>query len=401
MLPCLSRVRPCRQTLQRFTCRLFAASAGPAAAKRTTSEMQLFAQQLKLLEQMEQDLKFLESGIGHFRKTKDLHPLKAKWRLSAKINGSNISPADAREAVCQELRNEVERLRSSTKSFSVQAPASVLQAGSMSIAAPQVAVLPAGTPAGGQNRLMLGGGVAVGLAGLVVWQMQPASAPPSESREAAVASPPQVPSSGTAADATITDGRRATTPAVEKDAKAATRQRGAVAGSKEAAAPAASSSTIPEAAVPDVTGADAARRADQVAVTDGENLWTSPTTWAVLALTVAGAAGICWLLFVRQQPPPPPAGGLDYSASSGMPAAPTAVAAAEIRKVQQTDSLPSTGASLDLGTATDSVRRRQAGEVWFENAPKDGQAWDMTGSVRGVSGGVSQKVSQFQGGGRS
>eukprot|EP00931_Biecheleriopsis_adriatica_P105039 TRINITY_DN7963_c0_g1_i1.p1 TRINITY_DN7963_c0_g1~~TRINITY_DN7963_c0_g1_i1.p1 ORF type:complete len:400 (-),score=92.49 TRINITY_DN7963_c0_g1_i1:222-1385(-) len=387
MPPCLSRVQPCRQTLQRFTCRLFAASAGPAAAKRATTEMQLLEQQLQRLEQMEHDLKFLESEIGHFRKTRDLHPLKAKWRLSAKINGSNISPADARKAVSQELRSEVEKLRSSTKSFSVQAPASVPQA-----------VLPAGTPAGG--RLLLGGGAAVGLAGLVVWQLQSASVPPSESREATFASPPQIPSSGTAADVTITEGLGSTKPAVKEDAEAANAHRGEVAESKEAAAPASSSSTSPEAAAPDVTGADAARGEDQLAVIDGEKLWSSPTTWAVLALTVAGAAGICWLLFGRQQPPPP-AGGQDSPTSSAMPAAPTTVAVAEIQKVQQTNSSPSTGASLDLGTATDSVRKRQAGEVWFENAPKDGQAWDMTGSVRGVSGGVSQKVSQFQGGGRS
>jgi len=49
-----------------------------------------------------------------------------------------------------------------------------------------------------------------------------------------------------------------------------------------------------------------------------------------------------------------------------------------------------------LGKAESLIRGRQAAEVVFENAPKDGQAWDMSASVRGIKGGVQAKINQFQ-----
>jgi len=52
-------------------------------------------------------------------------------------------------------------------------------------------------------------------------------------------------------------------------------------------------------------------------------------------------------------------------------------------------------AGLEEGTAAASIHTRRT-EVVFENAPKDSQAWDMSASVRGIKGGVSEKVRMFQ-----
>mmetsp|Transcript_140729 Transcript_140729/g.366415 ORF Transcript_140729/g.366415 Transcript_140729/m.366415 type:complete len:102 (+) Transcript_140729:2-307(+) len=45
--------------------------------------------------------------------------------------------------------------------------------------------------------------------------------------------------------------------------------------------------------------------------------------------------------------------------------------------------------------AAEGIAARQAAEQVFENAPGQSQTWDMTASIRGISGGVKTRIDQF------
>eukprot|EP00930_Biecheleria_cincta_P007882 TRINITY_DN109176_c0_g1_i1.p1 TRINITY_DN109176_c0_g1~~TRINITY_DN109176_c0_g1_i1.p1 ORF type:complete len:207 (+),score=48.93 TRINITY_DN109176_c0_g1_i1:46-666(+) len=184
---------PCRQSVMLLQRRVLVpgpanrnASTATSPVKRAHSERKLLEQQKNQLAEMEKDILILESGKGLFRKEKDLWPIKDKWRLSAKINGSNIGSSDAREAVCKELQERVRGLKASNAAFPEQALTQPVAA----LPAPNAT---AGAGAGRETKLLLGGGAILGFAGLAAWQLWPTPTP--------AAQPPANSSGGGAAGA--------------------------------------------------------------------------------------------------------------------------------------------------------------------------------------------------------
>lgn len=114
--------------------------------------------------------------------------------------------------------------------------------------------------------------------------------------------------------------------------------------------------------------------------------WSPAQRWAIVALAALGIAGTWWLLSGR--PPPPPAAESDASVP--------AVLSDEVQKASSEQAASTNLGGLRLEAAEASVKARQAAEVVFENAPKDGQAWDMSASIRGIPGAVAKKAGELE-----
>lgn len=348
------------------------AATATAPAKRAHAERKLLEQQKNQLEEMEKDLMILESGKCHFRKEKDLWPIKDKWRLSAKINGSNISNSDAREAVCRELQERVRGLNASNAAFPEQAltqPVAALPAPSAT----------AGAGAGRETKLLLVGGALLGFAGLAAWQLWPTPTP-------AAPTPASSSRGGTAGAkkmAAPSDEVAADIQACKVDA----------AGSQGVAPPtpaSPSSQVHPSSAESSNSGAkpNAAQKAEALELKESFwNAWPPAQRWAIVAVAALGIAGAWWLL--SERPPPPPAAA---SSDASVPA----VLSDEIQLASSESATSTRLGGLRLEAAEASVEARQAAEVVFENAPKDGQAWDMSASIRGIPGAVAQKAGALE-----
>mmetsp|Transcript_33153 Transcript_33153/g.74516 ORF Transcript_33153/g.74516 Transcript_33153/m.74516 type:complete len:167 (-) Transcript_33153:140-640(-) len=116
-------------------------------------------------------------------------------------------------------------------------------------------------------------------------------------------------------------------------------------------------------------------------------LGQSPEVYAGALALVVVCLGLWWMC----RAPPDCEGQLLPADVPQAPEVETSTQATE-----QGGSLPSDAAKLGPGCVKSSISRRHAAEVIFENAPQDSQVWDMSASVRGVQGGVSEKVNIFE-----
>lgn len=121
---------------------------------------------------------------------------------------------------------------------------------------------------------------------------------------------------------------------------------------------------------------------DAAGKTSGTELAMDLKVIAAVSLVVIGL-GFWW---IWRQPPggPPVLDSTEQVDKLDMP-----------MPLPQMPDMPSSKGTA-LGQTDSFIRARQAGEVIFENAPKDGQVWDMSASVRGIQGGVQEKINKFQ-----
>lgn len=121
---------------------------------------------------------------------------------------------------------------------------------------------------------------------------------------------------------------------------------------------------------------------DAAGKTSGSELAMDLKVIAAVSLVVIGL-GFWW---IWRQPPggPPVLDSTEQVDKLDMP-----------MPLPQMPDMPSSKGTA-LGQTDSFIRARQAGEVIFENAPKDGQVWDMSASVRGIQGGVQEKINKFQ-----
>lgn len=347
---------------------------------------------------MEKDLQALEHPISDSAKKTDLHRIKRNWGLKSETFGAHVKPQAARQALILELRQQIDDMRK--KLGPSEAHGSVLSALAAGDAAPAqesstVPPLETGRSSARSGRPAALTGLGAGLA-FLAWNLWSSQAPEA-SHEA---------TTGARGGADT----QALTPRVVHDAQATTRTAGtdlgqpaapqaAGAAARASSAASAGAASASSAAMVEATGvksgpgqvtadpslkmsAQGEPSRDQSATGPGEvrqqsgepaaegALWAKvdPKAVAAVSLAVLGL-GLWWIW--RSPPGTPPSSPLEPEAAAW---------------------------SSEVGDAglTASLRARQAGEVVFENAPKDGQVWDMSASVRGIKGGVQEKINQFQ-----
>jgi len=279
---------------------------------------------------------------------------------------------------------KIEQISRSVPSYAVDAPQAIGQLPVASLPAGGAPV--AGAGAGSDSRMFLfgGGAIAIGLAGFATWQLRPAPKPPAQVPTVTVA-PASGASQSSSADAArgslqSSKADRAASPIHDESLNRKVDSTPSVPGVSPPASKVELPKTAPQA--PDVSpGAS-------LAVPSPGSAWSEKAaSWALVAVAVAGVAGVLWFCFGR--PPPPP------DLSSASEAAPVQQDISAQLLHAETSTRPSSS-GLQLGPADASVKARQAAEVVFENAPKEGQACDMSASVRGIAGGVSDKVGKLQ-----
>ncbi|CAJ1459558.1 unnamed protein product [Effrenium voratum] len=318
------------------------------ASRLEISQQSLQNTKLQRLAAMEKDLHALESGLSNRATKTELVRIKQNWGLQSEDFGSQITVKKLREALAKELQSEIETLKRGLPASAAQAPygtvRSAVAASQTSQARPR--------PSGRAVPLAVAGCGAVALGLAYQWRPVPApgfSAAPRPIPAQAAGEPPEA-SSKSSASATAGGGRL--TEAEPEPAKV-----------PEAAAKPAGSGSLKETGAKGAEGAAGLKTGPLDAV--------DPKVVAAVALLVLGLG---WWL---RRPPGGPPLDPEVEADVGSAAADT------------------TG-GLDLGPAEASVRARKAAEVVFENAPKEGQVWDMSASVRGVQGGVQERINQFQ-----
>jgi len=322
---------------------------------------------------MEKDLHALESDLANSVKKQDLNSIKNKWGLKSETYGSTITAQAARQALANELRQDIRSLQSRHGGAASQTavPGAILSAvaDSQEFSSPRSAVNP------GSQRSFLGLAICGGAA-LAAFAFSQQSVQPQK----VAAEDPSLPRDQQSRPSHSAASANETVPIVEGKRKGLgasgdrETQSAPVIGKKEdMPKPATNQAPNPRQSETQAKtmGLDAAGK------TSGTELAMDMKVIAAVSLVVIGL-GFWW---IWRQPPggPPVLDSTEQVDKLDMP---------------MPDMPSSKGAAL--GQTDSFIRARQAGEVIFENAPKDGQVWDMSASVRGIQGGVQEKITKFQ-----
>lgn len=306
----------------------------------------------------------LEARSAYFRK-KDLQSIKSQWGLRTVIDGTPVKNAEAREAVLGELRAQHQQLRDELEAAGQLRP---LKEG-----APQRAF-------GVTAARAAGGALVLGLAGLVVYNMQKKSPkvpqPPADSGTAAASSAKLIPAASGGMEATQrTTGAGPSGSASPAEPLA---QAAAPKGSKAPASPPSVSTSPPTSAEAAASDGGASQAPEKE--TGASSTGFDQTTALAIAAVVAGVT-LTWLIWHWSSSVPPPS--FEPPSPSMSTISPKSVPPA------------SPQGQLEGGLGFGPPAR--AAEVVFENVPKEGQVWDMSASVRGIAGNVKERVTQFEG----
>lgn len=334
---------------------------------------------------MENDLRDLEAQIGKVSK-EELGGLKKKWLLQTKIAGTDVDRNAARKVLHKELSNKVEDLRSRVGHMGQGAavgPANLIRNAALNTSG---AAISSGSSASGavtgRSPARLGAAAlatagALGLAWLVI-SRQAKQAPPAPAGDKAV------PAGGSAAAAAV-----AAAAAGGAELEPTTSKQTVGTAKPPAAADATAAKVQPAAAANDA--AKPIPEAEPAAESAASEVWSPSQVSAAVALGAVGAvlafAGLWWLTIGRRPPTLPPAATVAAAA-----------VAANTEEVNATQAARLASLGLNLEAAAPLVQARKAAEVVFENAPSEGQTWDMAASIRGIPGGVQSRVGKFESG---
>ncbi|CAE7199036.1 unnamed protein product [Symbiodinium sp. CCMP2592] len=296
---------------------------------------------------MEKDLNALESELARSARKQDLMKIKKKWNLKTVVFGSDVTLDSARQALARDLRLELRELQQlgASKEGILQTPHGEIMA---AVATSQTGRRnSAGRgDTGRYTKLAVSSALCLcGLAALKLREVQTAGSPSRATSQEPAAEDLESAHGGTkpheASSPKASAGEeRQTTPEAKESSRHQDREAGGSYFSR-----------ISE------------ERAQVLKLGTG-------------LVLVLGLVYYFWPN-VPPQSPDSPEGQIstqetEVSLEAGRPAA-----------------------GLEEATAAGSIHTRQT-EVVFENAPKDSQAWDMSASVRGIKGGVSEKVRMFQ-----